>query len=155
MDGKRYTDDERREIVHVADTIGTRYAAAEFGVKAGTIRQWRKRLGIGNTPERLARLNAGVQVQALAWELRARTMGNECGDTAARYLEVITEAVDEPTAQAIQVAGIASLVFTRLVNSAQLLTGGPTTRPDLDGDKLRAESSELLRQLRQMERGPA
>jgi transposase-like protein len=155
VDGHRFTDDERREIVRMADQVSPAYAAAEFGVKPATIRQWRRRLGISHAPEKLERLNVGIQVQALSWELRARTMGNEAGEVAETYLGMIAEMGDSGAWWMMSHAAQAARVFATLVNSAQLLTGGATTRPDLDGDKLKAESRQLLAQLREMERGPA
>lgn len=150
--GKRYTDAERIEVLQAADVMGDAYAAAEFDVKAGTIRQWRKRLNYQPSRERIERLAAGNAERLLDWQTRRLQLANEVGDLAAKAAAAVRAGLEHGTPAGLQHAATASVVLARCVDKAQLLTGAPTSRTE--DVSARAEANELLERLVAQSQGP-
>ena len=153
--GKRYTDEQRREIVRIADQLGPAYATAEFDVKPATIRKWRQRLGIPFSRERIDRLAGDQQVQAMEWEVRRITLANELGEIAELAVKrVRLELGDDAARYGLRNARDASLVAATLIDKAQLLSGGATARTETEGVELKHQALELLDRLEREMQGP-
>ena len=151
--GKRYTDEQRREVLQAADVMGDAYAAAEFDVKRATLRKWRERLKWQPSRERIERLAAGNAAQVLEWEQRRITMAHELGELADVALKRAKAELDAGTPHGLQNAVTASVVVARAVDKAQLLTGAPTSRTEDVGARERA--NELLERLVSQSQGPS
>lgn len=148
----RYTEEQRREILTVADSMGTGYAVAEFGVQAGTIRKWRTRLGWIPSRERIDRLANGTAERLLDWQSRRLQLANEVGDLAVLAAKRVREGLEDATVRGLQDAATASVVLARTIDKAQLLTGAPTSRTE--DMSARAEANELLERLVAQQQGP-
>lgn len=146
---KRYTDAERRDLVAIADERGPAYVSAEFGVKPDTIRQWRKRLGIPSSQNRLDKLNKGQQAQVMEWAVRRVRLANRYGEVAEKALDKADGALD--TIALAQFAGIFSNVSIRFADKAQLLSGAATSRTE-NVETLRGEADEIMRELEEQAR---
>jgi transposase-like protein len=149
---RSYTPEQRQTAMDTARAHGVPYAARDSGIPRGTISKWLQRAGLSVSAERRDALAARHQVASMAWAARRAELADSIGGTAEL---AHTKAVDCLQRGDLHNARMAALVMATMVDKAQLLTGGATTRPDLGGDKLRDEADEILRRLESMEGGPA
>lgn len=140
---RRYTDEERALCRAVYEARGAKEAAGECGIKLNTVRGWVSRYGWRVSTNRRDELRENAGNAAIEWNARRTALANELGGAAERTLQVITNALEAGTVttdQAIRAIAV-------LIDKAQLLSGGATTRPDLDGAKLLGNITELGRLL--------
>ena len=126
----RYDDDFKTRAVALAVEIGPAEAARQVGVKPGTVRAWCSRAGVVTVaPERT---RAATEARRQAWEERRTVLVHRIGEVAERALDVVDEAL---IAGNTRKASDASAALARLIDKAQLLSGGSTVRYGTDSER--------------------
>jgi len=133
MGRPRYDDAYKARAVDLAVEHGPAEAARQLGIKAGTLRSWCSLSEVTTvTPERTRQTAAATEARRLAWEQRRSELVHRIGEVAEHALNV-TEAM--LCSGETRKASDASAVVARLVDKAQLLSGGHTARFGTDADR--------------------
>lgn len=135
MQRTHYTDAQRREACELGREHGNAEASRRTGIPAGTIASWRNRAGDASL--QTERTRAAVAANRQKWEERRSDLVHRIGEVAEKALDVVEQALDDG---ATRKASDASATLARLVDKAQLLSGGSTARIGSDADRERVLS---------------
>jgi transposase-like protein len=126
MATRKYTDEQRAEALALYAEVGPAKAARQLGIRAGTLRQWAVRAGVtGHDP----RTRLATEAAKTKWAARRDDLANQAGAAAQIVLEAMVKAAqggDGTTARGLSIA------FGVTVDKAQLLSGGATSRDQID-----------------------
>lgn len=120
-----WTPEHKTEALRLYQTEGTNAAAAATGVPPATIRSWAHRSGVAANCNEQRRAN--VQAQQLAWAERRGIMVEEIGAVAHKALAQTVAALELGKSRD---AKDLATTMAILVDKAQLLSGGATSRSD-------------------------
>lgn len=126
MQRMRYPEALKQEALRLLAEHGVAEASRQTGIPAGTIASWGSRLGVkAPSVEQIAVLNAAT---AELWQKRKLAMGERLGAVAEKMLQRIDERINDD-----RTAGVRDLAASMavLIDRAQLLTGGATTRAEV------------------------
>jgi hypothetical protein len=144
---KKWTDAQRDEALAIYRVDGPSEAARRTGIPRPTITSWACRNGEASLMRE--NLMANVLAQQLRWAERRESMVHEMGDVAQKALTKAGEAID---ADKLRDAKDAATTMAILVDKAQLLSGGATSRPAFDPQRVieqaKAKVVELVPQRR-------
>lgn len=131
----------RERVIQRAQETGVRAAATEHGVSPASVSRWCRKAGVATVPHEQTE-NARA-VAAMRWEERRGDLLHEMGEAAELALETAVEALEDGKVRDAQSAAVTMAI---LVDKAQLLSGGPTSRNEhLSG--LDAELERLAKQV--------
>lgn len=135
MPRRSYTDAEREHALGLIAEHGIAYARKQTGIPKPTLSRWAKKAGVDiGTLHREQTANA-VQAIKAGWEERRSVMVHEIGAVAHMALAQTSNAVADGD---MRVAKDAATTMAILVDKAQLLSGGATSRPDRAEERARA-----------------
>lgn len=146
---RRYSDAQRAEALALANEIGVEQAAARLDLRAGTVRQWRKRA------VDTAVATAGVELverSTMPWSQRASEMIPKLGAAASDAVEAAHDAVRAGRGRDARDLATAAGI---LIDKTQLLAGQATSRSESaslvahvrDEAAIRAEIAALRQEL--------
>lgn len=146
---RTYTQAERNDARGIATAEGIPTASRKLGIPEGTLRKWDSRYGWGIARARQAQMETRHTIISLEWATRRVGLATDLGDTAAKALARCDDALDLGR---LNDARQAALTASVLIDKAQLLSGGATSRTDdLHGDRLDAEVAEIVAKMEAME----
>lgn len=126
----RYTESFKERAVELAVEHGPAEASRMVGVKAGTVRAWCSRAGVVTVAtERTAAATTRAHQR---WEERRAVLTHRIGEVAELALDVTERALQKGETRK---ASDASATVARLVDKAQLLSGGNTSRIGTDTER--------------------
>lgn len=133
----RWPDETRTAALQLLrDGVGTNETSRRTGVPAPTLSRWAKDAGI--VIDRAAQTVAAAESTRLKWAQRREEIPDEVGTVLAEILEKCREATSGRDAHGYAMA------YGTLIDKAQLLTGGPTSRHEhLDAQRRRDRVAEL------------
>lgn len=146
----RYSPQERTEAIDLYVSRGGKYAEAETGIKANTIRQWAKRAGRQLSLERRGELTEQQNVASEEWATRRIRLANRFGEVAEQALEAASTSISEEYSQD---ASAYAATSARLAEKAQLLSGAATARLE-SSETIQGQALELLANLEDQMRSP-
>ena len=130
-------------IEHGPAEAQRRLAAEGVEINPATLRSWCSRAGLATVAtERTA---AAVAANQLRWDERRGDLCDRIGKVAEKALNVTETCLDKGETRK---ASDASAVVARLVDKAQLLSGGNTARFGTDADRAAVVSEARERALR-------
>lgn len=121
---RAYTDEQRAEALKLYRELGPAEASRRTGVKSATIRSWAHRSGEAGS-EGAEQTRAATETARLSWAQRRAELTDETGAVAAAILDRIKVSKRSSDARALAQA------FSVLIDRAQLLDGGVTSRVEL------------------------
>jgi transposase-like protein len=151
-----YTDDQRAEAVDLYLQHGLADTHHRTGIPRATLRLWLQKAG--HDPADVA-VHTGQKTQAAnqatreRWETLRLTMADRSGDIASKLLEIVADNLDELKPRNAGDAKHLATAAAILIDKAQLLTGGATSRPEApwDPERVKAyavEEGEKVRPIR-------
>lgn len=140
-----YSDERRSEVIALSCELGVTSTVAQTGVSRRTIYRWRKEADLGTVPPE--KVLAALQSRRDTWLLRKSIEAVEAGaDAEAVREQMVHFALEGQTLDAMRLVN----VYGTLIDKAQLLTGGPTSRDergfDWDGEMNRLRADLGVRQ---------
>lgn len=145
MQRKRYTDDQKAEALHLLAEVGLGESARRTGIPPGTVASWGHRNGVESPPtDTVAAL---VEQRKESWQIRKIALGERLGRICEKAAQRIEERLDADTIHGIRdLSGSIAI----LVDRAQLLTGGATSRTETveRTPEAEAEVAQVLEQVR-------
>lgn len=124
--GRPYPEALRAEVIAYASEHGVTSSAVKYGVGKATVSSWCKAAGVGTV--RNAQTAAATEAAALHWEERRAGMVHRMGATAELALAAVDTALRSKDART---AKDSALTMAILVDKAQLLSGGSTSRAEM------------------------
>lgn len=127
----KFTDEQREQVLdEVRAGTGYRDICQRHGMSISTLSIWVKAAGIETAGA--SQVQAAVEATKVAWAQRRGDLVDEAGARATQALERIADSADAREAKDWAVT------FAVLVDKAQLLSGGVTSRREhLDADRRR------------------
>ena len=104
--------------------VGATEAARACGVHRNTVIAWAKQAGLVTTHGR-EKVAAAHEATKLRWEERRQALVHEIGEVASLLLEVVREKAES---RDLRNVAAGTTAFGTLVDKAQLLSGGATSR---------------------------
>ncbi len=121
---RAYTDEEKKEALALRRTHGPAEASRRTGIKCATIRSWAHR-SAEDASEGAEQTRAATEAARLSWAQRRAELTDETGAVAAAILDRIKVSRRSSDARAL------SQAFSVLIDRAQLLDGGATSRVEV------------------------
>lgn len=126
---QQHSQEERAHALDAYLDFGPAEASRRSGVPSGTIRSWAHRAGL--TGPAHGRTAAATEAAQVAWASRRLALTDETGEAAAEVLARLRVARKSLDAQRFAAA------FASLIEKAELLSGGATSRLEIPEDDLR------------------
>ncbi|QQS25164.1 MAG: hypothetical protein IPM43_01870 [Actinomycetota bacterium] len=129
MPRTRYLPEQKAEALQLVASLGQAEAARISGIPFGTVCSWASRAGLKGPEEFVGRQKA-VAAKRVAFAERRVDLGNRIGDLAAKIADRIDAELETGTRRDYQSIRNLSGSLSVLVDKAQLLSGGVTTRTE-------------------------
>lgn len=145
MQRQRWTPEQKADALRLLAEHGKAEAARRTGIPAGTIASWGVRCHVAApTPEALRPV---VEARQIAWAHRKLDFGERLATLAGKAADALEERLDNRVATGIRDH---AATIALLVDKAQLLTGGATSRDEVvqrtpEAEQELAQVLELVR----------
>lgn len=129
--GTTWSPEQRQQALELYRKHGAATAGQQLGIPAGTIRRWASENG-----ERTLRREtsqASIDATKLRWEERRQTLIHDMGRVAQKALQTCEDGLDTGKTRDAQAAATTLAI---LIDKAQLLSGGATSRPNINPGEL-------------------
>lgn len=149
-----YTPEQRAEAVALAVEVGTTEAASRLEMPKSTLNGWLSDEDRAQMRARsAAKTSAATEEATRRWALVRAELVGEAGDCAKALLALIRDHVEELAPRNARDAKDLATAMAILVDKAQLLDGGATSRPALpwDPDAVKADAEARVVALRPVE----
>lgn len=136
MPGKWPDETREQALALLREGVGTNEVARRTGVAPATISGWAKDVGIASASA--AQTAAANEATRLGWAQRRATLADEIGEGLPKLLTKCLDADNGSDARGFAIA------FGTLLDKAQLVTGGVTSRHEqLDAQRRRGRLEEI------------
>lgn len=133
MQRTRYSQEQKAEALQLLASLGPHEASRLTRIPVGTIGSWGHRAGVkapDNPAFPLANRSKAVAAKQVAFAERRADLGNRIGEIAAKIADRIDEELEAGARRDYQAIRNLSGSLSVLVDKAQLLSGGATTRTE-------------------------
>lgn len=130
-----WSDEQKEQALRLYRVNGAAHASGVLGIPQGTIRRWASERGERTLAPK--NVEAAVEATRLKWSARRLTMADEVGEVAQLALDKVREMLE---GDKLRDAASGTTAFGTLVDKAQLLSGGATSRQHVDHASLVEEA---------------